>query len=65
MPVYGSGKNVRDWIHVRDHAEALVAIVRADAKAVDGEVFNVAAENALDVLEITDRILSLLGKPRR
>ncbi len=64
MPVYGSGKNVRDWIHVRDHAEALVAIVRADAKAVDGEVFNVAAENALDVLEITDRILSLLGKPK-
>jgi dTDP-glucose 4,6-dehydratase len=64
MPVYGSGKNVRDWIHVRDHAGALDLIMRADARAVDGEVFNVAAENALTVLEITDRILSLLGKPK-
>ncbi len=64
MPVYGSGKNMRDWIHVRDHAEALDLIVRADAKDVDGEVFNVAAENALTVLEITDKILGILGKPK-
>lgn len=64
MPVYGSGKNVRDWIHVRDHAEALRLILAADAKAVDGEVFNVAAENALTVLEITDKVLGILGKPK-
>jgi dTDP-glucose 4,6-dehydratase len=63
VPVYGSGKNIRDWIHVRDHAEALEMIMRADAKLVDGEVFNVAAENALTVLEITARILSILQKP--
>jgi dTDP-glucose 4,6-dehydratase len=64
LPVYGSGKNVRDWIHVLDHAEALRLILYADAGAVDGEVFNVAAENALDVLTITDRILTALGKPK-
>jgi dTDP-glucose 4,6-dehydratase len=63
LPVYGTGKNVRDWIHVLDHAEALRLIVNADG-GVDGEVFNVAAENALDVLAITDRILSALGKPK-
>jgi len=62
LPVYGSGKNVRDWIHVRDHAEALDAIVQADDR-VHGEVYNVCAENALTVLEITSRILGILGKP--
>jgi dTDP-glucose 4,6-dehydratase len=63
LPVYGSGKNVRDWIHVWDHAEALRLIAYAEG-GVDGEVFNVAAENALDVLTITDRILTALGKPK-
>jgi dTDP-glucose 4,6-dehydratase len=62
MPVYGTGTNVRDWIHVRDHAEALDIIVRAD-DSVHGEVFNICAENALTVLEITGRILEILGKP--
>ncbi len=63
LPVYGTGKNVRDWIHVQDHAEALDVILRADADAVHGEVFNVCAENALTVLEITAKILAILGKP--
>jgi dTDP-glucose 4,6-dehydratase len=62
LPVYGSGKNIRDWIHVRDHAEALRLILFADER-VNGEVYNVAAENALDVLSITSRILEALGKP--
>jgi len=62
LPVYGTGKNIRDWIHVYDHAEALDLIVHAEG-GVNGEVFNVAAENALDVLTITSRILSALGKP--
>ncbi len=62
LPVYGTGKNIRDWIHVRDHADALDLIVHAD-DSVHGEVYNVCAENALTVLEITDRILKALGKP--
>jgi dTDP-glucose 4,6-dehydratase len=63
VPVYGTGKNIRDWIHVSDHADALDLILRADAKTVDGEVFNIAAENALNVLDITSTILRILGKP--
>jgi dTDP-glucose 4,6-dehydratase len=63
LPVYGTGKNVRDWIHVLDHCEALDLLLHADG-SVDGEVYNVAAENALDVLEITARILDVLGKPK-
>ena len=41
LPVYGSGKNIRDWIHVRDHAEALRLLMQA-GPAVNGEVYNVA-----------------------
>jgi dTDP-glucose 4,6-dehydratase len=63
LPVYGTGKNVRDWIHVLDHCEALDLLLHADG-GVDGEVYNVAAENALDVLAITARILEVLGKPK-
>jgi dTDP-glucose 4,6-dehydratase len=63
LPVYGTGKNIRDWIHVQDHAEALDLIMRADER-VNGEVYNVCAENALTVLEITDTILAALGKPK-
>jgi len=62
LPVYGTGKNVRDWIHVLDHCEALDLLMTAE-DGVDGEVFNVAAENALDVLGITAKILEILDKP--
>jgi dTDP-glucose 4,6-dehydratase len=62
LPVYGTGRNIRDWIHVRDHAEALDLILFADGR-VNGEVYNIAAENALDVLTITEKILRALEKP--
>ena len=62
LPVYGNGRNIRDWIHVSDHAEALDLLMLA-GESVDGQVYNVCAENALTVLEITDRILRALGKP--
>jgi dTDP-glucose 4,6-dehydratase len=61
LPVYGTGKNVRDWIHVEDHCEAIALLLEADG--VDGEVFNIGAGNELDVLRITDTILKRLGKP--
>jgi dTDP-glucose 4,6-dehydratase len=61
LPVYGSGKNIRDWIHVQDHAAALDLLM--DAEGADGQVFNIAAENGLTVLEITSLILKTLGKP--
>jgi len=62
LPVYGTGKNVRDWIHVEDHCEAIALLLEADG--VDGEVFNVGAGNELDVLAITAAILARLDKPK-
>ena len=62
LPVYGSGKNTRDWIHVDDHCGAMLAIL--GAPDVEGETFNIAAGNEESVLEIADRILTRLGKPK-
>jgi dTDP-glucose 4,6-dehydratase len=59
LPVYGTGRNVRDWIHVEDHVRALDSILRTPG--LDGEVFNVGAYNERDVLTIADRILGTLG----
>jgi dTDP-glucose 4,6-dehydratase len=64
LPVYGTGRNRRDWIHVADHARALEALLTADGKQVEGEIFNIAAGNEYDILEIGERILAALGKPR-
>ena len=63
LPVYGSGKNRRDWIHVQDHCEALNALLEAPADRVNGETFNIGSGKEWNVLEITERILRLTGKP--
>jgi len=61
LPVYGDGKNTRDWIHVEDHCRALTAILTAPD--VEGETFNVAGGNERSVLDITGLILDRLKKP--
>lgn len=61
LPVYGTGTNKRDWIFVRDHCEALEALLSADG--IEGEVFNIGTGNELDVLEVSAKILKELGKP--
>ena len=61
LPVYGTGKNVRDWIHVEDHCGAIVALLRADD--VEGGTFNIAGGNERSVLQIADTILKQLKKP--
>jgi dTDP-glucose 4,6-dehydratase len=61
LPVYGNGRNTRDWIHVDDHCRALVAILEADD--VEGETFNIAGGNERSVLDITALILERLKKP--
>lgn len=60
LPVYGDGLNVRDWIHVVDHARAVGRVI-ADGKP--GEVYNVGADNEWNNLAITKEILRLTGKP--
>src|SRR5262249_33656868 len=64
LPVYGNGRNTRDWIHVRDHCVALDTILHADPDAVDGEVFNIGAAEERSILENAEVVLDLLGKPR-
>ncbi len=60
LPLYGDGLNVRDWIYVLDHCEAIDLVLH---KGTPGEIYNVGAGNELTNLELTKRILKLLGKP--
>jgi dTDP-glucose 4,6-dehydratase len=62
LPVYGTGLNRRDWLHVDDHNRALIALI--EQPGVEGETFNIGGGMELDVLAITDTILKLLDKPR-
>jgi dTDP-glucose 4,6-dehydratase len=60
LPLYGDGRNVRDWLFVRDHAEAIDFLLDAGR---DGETYNIAGGNERENLEITRQVLSELGKP--
>ena len=59
VPVYGDGLNIRDWIHVLDHAKALDLMLH---KGNPGEIYNVGADNERSNLELTKMILHLMGK---
>jgi len=61
LPVYGSGRNTRDWIHVLDHCRAITAIL--ESPGVEGHTFNIAGNNERSVNQIADLILKRLGKP--
>lgn len=60
LPVYGDGKNVRDWIFVEDHCEA---ILKAFEKGRSGEVYNIGARNERQNIEVVRSILDALNKP--
>lgn len=53
IPIYGTGKNSRDWLHVRDNCEAIKLLIE---KGIDGEVYNIGAGNEKSVLELVDAI---------
>ncbi len=59
LPVHGDGKHVRDWIYVRDHCEAIDAILH---KGKLGEVYNISSDNEVPTIEIAKIILDLIGK---
>ncbi len=60
LPLYGDGKNVRDWLFVRDHAAAIDFLLDAGEP---GEVYNIAGGNEAENIEITRAVLRRLGKP--
>ena len=62
VPLYGDGKNVRDWLHVDDHCDALLTLL--EFPGIEGETFNIGAQHELDVLTITGTLLELLNKPK-
>jgi dTDP-glucose 4,6-dehydratase len=59
IPIYGMGKNIRDWLFVRDHCRAIDAVL---AKGKQGEIYNVSSGNEMTNIELVKRILALLGK---
>jgi dTDP-glucose 4,6-dehydratase len=61
LPVYGTGSNVRDWIHVLDHCRGIDAALR-NGKA--GEIYNFGGDCELTNLELTHALLEALGKPK-
>jgi dTDP-glucose 4,6-dehydratase len=61
LPVYGTGANVRDWIHVLDHCRGIDAALE---RGRVGEVYNFGGSAELTNLELTHLLLDLLGKPR-
>jgi dTDP-glucose 4,6-dehydratase len=59
VPIYGLGLNVRDWLHVDDHCRGIHAVLtRGNA----GEIYNIGGGTELSNMELTHRILSLMGK---
>jgi dTDP-glucose 4,6-dehydratase len=60
LPVYGDGKNVRDWIFVDDHNSAIDLVMQ---NGKPGEVYNIGASNEMPNIEIVKLILTTLGKP--
>lgn len=62
LPVYGTGKNTRDWIYVIDHCRAIDAAMKTEG--IEGETFNFGSGTELSVLDIAETILHALGKPK-
>jgi dTDP-glucose 4,6-dehydratase len=60
VPVYGDGRNVRDWIYVEDHCRA---IVLAMEKGRSGAVYNVGARNERQNIDVVQSVLDTIGKP--
>lgn len=59
LPVYGDGKNVRDWLHVKDHCEAIVEVLM---RGEDGECYNIGGNNEKQNIEVVTQICDLLDR---
>jgi len=59
IPIYGAGKNIRDWLYVEDHCRAIDLVLREGRR---GEIYNVSSGNEITNTELVKRILSILGK---
>jgi dTDP-glucose 4,6-dehydratase len=60
LPLYGDGRNVRDWLYVLDNCAAIDLVLR---RGRDGEIYNIGGSTEVENIALTRRILSLLGRP--
>ncbi|HDG68477.1 MAG TPA: dTDP-glucose 4,6-dehydratase, partial [candidate division Zixibacteria bacterium] len=60
LPLYGDGRNIRDWLYVEDNCRALLLILK---KGKVGEIYNIGAGELHQNIEIARKILEILGKP--
>lgn len=60
LPIYGDGLQVRDWIHVRDHVRALLAVLE---KGEPGRIYNIGGGNERTNLDVVRFVLQVLDKP--
>ncbi|MFV0388993.1 MAG: dTDP-glucose 4,6-dehydratase [Pyrinomonadaceae bacterium] len=61
LPLYGDGQNVRDWIFVADHCDAIWQVFE---NGNSGESYNIGARNQRTNIEVVNTILDILGKPK-
>jgi len=61
LPIYGDGSNVRDWLYVEDHADALLCVLE---KGQLGRSYNIGGENERSNLELVQTICAILDKKR-
>ena len=59
VPLYGDGMNVRDWLYVEDHCDAIWTVLN---KGTPGEVYNIGGNNEMTNRQITETILREMGK---
>ena len=60
LPVYGDGRQIRNWLHAEDHAAAIDLVLRQGAS---GQAYNIGADNERENLEVIHAILERVGKP--
>jgi dTDP-glucose 4,6-dehydratase len=61
LPIYGDGMQVRDWLYVDDHCRAILAVIE---RGRAGEIYNIGGSRSLPNLEVVEKILDTVGKPR-
>src|SRR5690606_19495241 len=59
LPIYGKGENIRDWLYVTDHVEAIWTVITRGAV---GETYNIGGHNELMNVEVVDRICQLVAE---
>ena len=60
IPIYGNGKNIRDWIYVEDHCDAVLSVLH---HGKSGGSYNISANNEIDNITIVRKILEIMNKP--